>query len=127
MLKSTAPAVFLCALAIGTGPAGMPVRSQSRVATLTSFKETVLLSPDPNDSDFFGSPVEIHGNRMVVGARGDDECATNSGAAYVYRRVGTAWAFEQKLMAIDCQQGDAFGSDVGIIDGAVVVGLDLTN
>jgi hypothetical protein len=67
------------------------------------FAETILRSPDANDDDFFGSPVEFFGDRLIVGASGDDECANNAGAGYVYRRVGGAWQVGQKLMASDCE------------------------
>jgi hypothetical protein len=90
---------------------------------IDDLQPTEILNPDPATQDYFGSPVAIYGNRMVVGANGDDEKAIDAGAAYAYRRIeGGSWVLEQKLMASDGAASDAFGRDVDIHGDWIVVG-----
>ncbi len=42
-------------------------------------------------NDGFGSFVGMNENTLVLGAQGDDDQATDAGAAYLYHRNGTAW------------------------------------
>lgn len=78
---------------------------------------------DADDSDWFGRAVDVSGDVAVVGAPGDDEEATNAGAAYVFRRVGGTWSQQQKLTAgNDAEQFDGFGTDVAVERDLIVVG-----
>ena len=42
-----------------------------------------FLANDGSTMDFFGRSIAISGNRMVVGAVGDDDIASNAGAIYI--------------------------------------------
>ena len=42
-----------------------------------------------SEGDFFGSSVSLSGDRALVGAPGDDDLGSNSGAAYVYGDGGS--------------------------------------
>jgi hypothetical protein len=67
--------------------------------------------------------VDVAGNVAVIGAPGDDEEATNAGAAYVFVRQGGGWSQVQKLTAEDdAVQHDAFGWDVAVERDLIVVG-----
>jgi len=57
-------------------------------------------------SDFFGSALAIHGNRIVVGAYGHDSAASGAGAAFVYQLEGLDWVIEQRLTASDAVSSD---------------------
>lgn len=75
----------------------------------TWVQEAILHEPFYAQSDLFGMSVDISGDMISVGTRGDDRAywtitsgtadiglealtaAPNSGAAYVYRRTGTSW------------------------------------
>jgi hypothetical protein len=46
--------------------------------------EQMLVASDTHDDQWFGWSVAIAGDRLVVGARGDDETWVNSGAAYLF-------------------------------------------
>ncbi|HEV3074257.1 MAG TPA: hypothetical protein VHB47_07560 [Thermoanaerobaculia bacterium] len=73
----------------------------------------------------FGSAVAIGGDRIVVGARGDDlNSVTASGSAYVFERngAGTAWMRLPALMAVDPQQGAQFGTAVWLDGDSVLIG-----
>jgi hypothetical protein len=67
----------------------------------------------------FGTSVDIDGDTLVVGAPGQ---SGSRGAAYVYRRTAGVWGLEATLLASDGDPGDAFGTDVAISGGRIVVG-----
>ena len=86
-------------------------------------EEAKLLANDGAANDEFGFSVSISGDAVIVGARFDDGFGVNSGAAYVYRRVGAAWVEEAKLLASDGAANDEFGFSVSISGDAVIVGV----
>jgi len=79
-----------------------------------------LLAPDGAAFDHFGSAVALHGDLIVVGASSDGDAGASSGAAYVYRRSGPSWVFEQKLTASTADVEDQFGFAVAT-DGVRVI------
>ena len=73
----------------------------------------------------FGESVSISGDTVIVGARGDDENGTASGAAYVFQRDqggANAWDQVAKITADDGDASDSFGVSVSISGDTVVVG-----
>ncbi len=81
------------------------------------------LSPDPSaTASGFGSAIAIAGDRIVVGASGDDANATDAGAAYVFRFDGIGWQREAKLLADDADAFDLLGQAVAIEGDTIVVG-----
>jgi hypothetical protein len=72
--------------------------------------------------DNFGAAVALQGNVLLVGAPGEDGAASNSGAAYVFRRTGTTWTQEALLKASNPKVTALFGSSVALDGGALVVG-----
>jgi hypothetical protein len=86
-------------------------------------EEGKLTASDASAGDEFGVSVSISGDRVVVGARADDDAGSNSGAAYMFRYNGTDWVEEEdKLTASDAAAGDEFGRSVSISGDRVVVG-----
>ena len=84
-----------------------------------------LNNPDsgPAAGDRFGNSVAIFGTRVVVGARGDDAGAFNSGSAYVYDLSGgTPTVPVATLNNPNPAAGDYFGWSVAISGTRVVVG-----
>ncbi|MCH7572802.1 MAG: hypothetical protein IH891_07805, partial [Planctomycetes bacterium] len=81
-------------------------------------QEVKLLASDSAAGDLFGLAVSISaspGNEVViVGAYSDDNNFTNAGSAYIYRKLGTTWVEEAKLLASDGAEGDAFGVSASI-------------
>lgn len=73
-------------------------------------------------ADAFADAVRVSGDVIVVGAYGDDDLGTESGAAYVFRWDGVSWVEEQKLLASDGSTGDWFGGSVSIDGDVIVVG-----
>ena len=62
-------------------------------------QEAKLTATEAAADDQFGVSVSISGDLAVVGAFGDDDAGSTSGAAYIFRRTGTSWAEEAKLTA----------------------------
>lgn len=81
-----------------------------------------LYAPGATSADYFGFSIDISGDRMVVGAFGDDTKGIRAGAAFVYRRSGDAWTPEIKLLASDADKHNLFGHSVAISGSAVLVG-----
>ncbi len=81
-----------------------------------------LTAPDGAAGDAFGWSVGLSEDTAVVGARYDDDKASNSGSAYVFTRSGSAWSQQAKLTASDGFTNDYFGVSVGLSGDTVVVG-----
>jgi uncharacterized repeat protein (TIGR01451 family) len=93
-----------------------------RTATTWSLQQKLQPSDGAN-SDFFGSSVALAGDLVVVGAPFADTIGgTDAGAAYAFRRSGTVWNEEQKLVAPDGGTDDWLGSASAIFAETVVVG-----
>src|SRR6185369_6259099 len=60
-----------------------------------------IVASDGECHDNFGGSVAVNGDWCVIGARSESDIAVNSGAAYVFQRVGTTWTEMQKLKASD--------------------------
>ncbi|HOW70265.1 MAG TPA: SUMF1/EgtB/PvdO family nonheme iron enzyme [Phycisphaerae bacterium] len=88
-------------------------------------QETKLVSPDPPSGDGFAFAVAISGEVAFVGAYLDGEGESRSGAAYVFRRLGGVWLYEQKLKAPDAAPGREFGISVSIQGDTALVGSHL--
>jgi len=83
-------------------------------------QQAKLTASDAQASDQFGHSVDISGDgtRVVVGAYledgGSGDPASNSGAAYVFKRDGTSWTEEKIILASDAQANDKFTERVRI-------------
>jgi hypothetical protein len=84
--------------------------------------EAKLRASDGAGDDLFGRDVSIDGNYAVVGAVLDDNNGINRGSAYVFRRDGSNWIQQAKLVAEDGQAGDEFGGSVCIKGNYAVIG-----
>ncbi|HNN80393.1 MAG TPA: FG-GAP repeat protein [Leptospiraceae bacterium] len=105
----------------------------------TWVNEAYLKAPNAETNDRFGLSVAISGNTIVVGAGNEDSLqttitngtlvqasdvsATDTGAAYVFRRTGTLWSNEAYLKAPNAESTDVFGYSVSISGDTIVVGV----
>jgi hypothetical protein len=81
-----------------------------------------LTALDGAKGDYFGHSVSISGDYAIVGAYGDDDKGSGSGSAYIFKRNGTNWSQQAKLVASDGNGGDEFGWAVSISgDYALIV------
>ena len=72
--------------------------------------------------DDFGGAIDMDGEWIVTGASGDDDAASSSGSAFVFRRNGGLWDFQQKLVASDAAFADFFGTSVAVSGDWIIVG-----
>jgi hypothetical protein len=88
----------------------------------TFVQEVKLVAPDPELGAEFGRAVAVQGDRVVVGARfASSGAVARAGAAYLYRRIGGVWFFEQKVTASDATAEDNFGRAVALENDLLVV------
>jgi len=85
-------------------------------------EQAKLTAGDAEDSDYFGCSVAISGDFAIVGAYGDDDYGSSSGAAYIFKREGSSWIEQAKLTAGDAATSDYFGSSVAISGDFAIVG-----
>jgi len=76
--------------------------------------------PDPLQGNNFGRSVALDGDTLIAGATEKDVPGVHCGAAYVFRRSGTMWTQEAKLIATDGDQVEDFGFHVEL-DGDLAV------
>ena len=80
-------------------------------------QQAKLHATSPAAYDEYGAAVVINGDYAIVGSRSDDDGGSQSGSAFVYKRSGSSWPQQQKLIALDDATKDLFGSAVAL-DGA---------
>ncbi len=85
-------------------------------------QEAKLLPNDGAAEDWFGWGVTISGDFAIVGSFNDDDNGENSGAAYIFQRVGNSWIQKDKLLASDGAAGDWFGRSVSLSGDYTIVG-----
>ncbi len=101
---------------------------------LTWSQQAYLKASNTEGPDKFGFSVAVSGDTVAVGASGEDSSATGvngnqadnsfsqSGAAYVFFRVGATWNQQAYLKASNPGFYDAFGESVAAAGDTVVVG-----
>ncbi|MBL7817304.1 MAG: T9SS type A sorting domain-containing protein [Saprospiraceae bacterium] len=90
----------------------------------TWLQEAKVVAPDRQTIDEFGTSVAISGNYAIVGAKQGfrDTAFISAGAAYIFKRTGTIWEQEAKIVASDRAAGDRFGHTVAISGDYAIVG-----
>jgi cysteine-rich repeat protein len=76
-------------------------------------QEFKITAADGAEEDAFGESVSINGDHIIIGAPGQDSGASESGAAYVFKRDGTDWDLETKIIASDAAANDHLGMGPG--------------
>ena len=102
-------------------------------------QEAYLKASNTDADDQFGASVALSGDSLAVGAFFEDSNATgvngdqagntasDSGAAYVFRRNGSTWAQEAYLKASNTDANDQFGISVALSGDTVAVGAPFEN
>ena len=89
------------------------------------WKETAKLqADDAGVKNRFGWDCAVHENTIVVGAPLAAAPARLSGAAYVFKRQGDAWAQVAKVTPEDGDGGDGFGVSVDVSKSRIIVGAN---
>jgi len=88
---------------------------------LAQCEQAKLTASDAAREQYFGRAVSISGDVAVIGAEGDAHAGFQSGSAYVFRRIGSTWVQEQKLIASDAFESDQFGNAVAISGNTAMI------
>lgn len=81
----------------------------------TTWIEAAKLTPsDGAEYARFGASVDLDGDRLLIGAPEYDYQESGPGAAYVFRRSGSTWVEQAKLVPSNGQDADHFGGDVAM-------------
>ena len=80
-------------------------------------QEAKLTAPDAAEFDRFGTSVAVQGDRVFVGAPSSGV----DGSLYIFRRQGTAWMIEAKLLPPPCADA-SFGWAVSVHGDRALVG-----
>jgi len=81
-----------------------------------------IIAPDGSPSDWFGWTVSIWEDYVLVGSQNDFVESSFNGSAFIFKRDGTDWVFQNKLVAPDPGTFDLFGLSLDIRDGLAIVG-----
>jgi len=87
-----------------------------------NWRQNKLFALDGDYEDNFGVSVAIDEDYAIIGARDDNDNGNNSGSAYIFKREGTTWAQQVKLLAFDGEEDDNFGWAVAIDGDYAIVG-----
>ena len=116
---------------VGANHADLPGNSEAgsayfyrRSGTVWTFQQKLIPVQGANGvilGDHFGDSAAISGNRIAIGASGDDNPFTSAGAVYVFVESGGTYTLQQKLTIPSGANGDNFGFSVAI-EGNTLVG-----
>ena len=85
-------------------------------------QEARLHADAPGKDQQFGWSVAVDGDRVLVGAVGDNAGQVDSGAAYLFQRTYSGWVREARLQAGDPKSQQRFGYSVALQGNSAVVG-----
>ena len=99
----------------GLGIAGCVYIYERTGSSFSGATETIIDNPVPASSDYFGRSVDINydGTWAAIGGYGDDDAASGAGAVFVYKRTGSSWTQQAKLVADDAAANDGLGVSTG--------------
>ena len=98
-------------LALGAGAAYIFTRTGSNWAQTAYIKAS-----NSGAGDNFGTlSLSGGGSTLVVGAPGEDDTASNSGAVYVFVYNGTSWLEKVRIKASNADPEDLFGGQQSIV------------
>jgi FG-GAP repeat len=98
--------------------------------TDTWSEQQKLTTSDRQSGDQFGIYVSVSGEYIIAGAYAEDHDAAglnpfnNAGSAYIFKRNGTVWTQEQKIVASDRAANNRFGLAASIYGEYAVVAAE---
>ncbi len=82
-----------------------------------------LSAQDAHDQAWFGSDVDLHKNKIVIGSSAALNNGQKQGAVYVFEKVGPAtWQQTSKIISPNATQFMGFGGAVAIQNNQIAVG-----
>src|SRR5690606_25841069 len=122
---------FLLSACNEFGCSTLPEHDVSLLQELSAQAVTYAKVSNAGALDIFGTSVALDGDTLAVGAYGENSaatgvngdpvddcggaglnCATGSGAVYVFRRTSTGWVQEAYIKASNADAGDLFGYSI---------------
>jgi hypothetical protein len=92
----------------------------------SSWSETTKLSASGRAvDDYFGSSVGILNNVALIGAYGDDDNGSNSGAVYYFELINGNWLQKSKIVSSDSSELDHFGISLSLTDNRALISASL--
>ncbi len=91
----------------------------------TANETAKLTASDGAAGDWFGTSVAVDGDKVAVGASGNDDSGSQSGSAYVFAKPAGGWVSATqtaKLTASDGAAEDEYGHSVAVDGDTVLVG-----
>jgi predicted amidohydrolase len=85
-------------------------------------EQSKLLPSDGEQYKHFGRSVSINGDYAIIGASHDDDNGYCSGSAYIFKRDGTVWVEQSKLLPSDGEEYEYFGRSVSIDGQFALIG-----
>ncbi|HUV40715.1 MAG TPA: FG-GAP repeat protein, partial [Sedimentisphaerales bacterium] len=85
-------------------------------------QQAKLTAPDGQALDKFGCSVSVRDPYAVIGAYWHDDNGTDAGAAYLFKRNGTAWTLSTELNTPNPAPEDYFGLSVSVDNNYVLAG-----
>ncbi len=91
----------------------------------TSWSQTAkLIASDPKTDDRLGSSIALNGDTILAGAAFYDlPNRQNTGAAYLFRRTGSAWSQQGVDFTDTGAPGDLYGNGVAISGNTLITGV----
>ena len=105
---------------MSVGAAYIFVRSQG-VWTL----QQTLTAADGAADDYFGWSVDVSGETVLIGAKGDDSSSptvSGAGSVYFFKRSGSTWSLQEKVPCPVPVEEASFGYSVALEDDLALVG-----
>ncbi|QDU68718.1 hypothetical protein [Engelhardtia mirabilis] len=84
--------------------------------------EATLEPLDPEAEALFGAAVDLRGDSALVGAPQNDALGHDTGAAYLFHRVGGQWVQTEKLHRTGAAMNENLGAAVGLTEELALVG-----
>jgi trimeric autotransporter adhesin len=100
----------------------------------TWVQQAYIKASNTQAGDTFGASVALSGDSLAVGAPREDSSATginqnqadntvvDSGAVYVFQRIGTTWSQQAYIKPSDTETREEFGEAIALSGGTLAVG-----
>ncbi|MFA6597044.1 MAG: hypothetical protein WCS69_04915, partial [Ignavibacteriaceae bacterium] len=108
---------------VNTTPEKVYIFSKINESTWTQL-DTIKSGFD--NSTLFGYDLAVDNDYILLGCKNNSEIAYQSGAVYVYKKIGNQWSFDEKIFHPDSEWSGEFGSGVACKNGRYIIGANYT-
>lgn len=85
-------------------------------------EQDYVVASDGIVNDRFGQSVSIYGDYLAVGAHYDDDNGNNSGVGFIFKKNGSVWEEQNKMIGSNTGVDDHLGYSVGISADNAILG-----